>query len=176
MTLQLHLIILGAVVVLLAVAAVLTSLRFRAAWAERKGKKHPEWTYKTWDRSDLPSFWFKWSAVGAASFMALVLVISLVPFNPTYWVLTQHQGIIASISNSFVDGTGDISGSTYTLTLEGDRTPRVVVDSRILGLEVGDRVDLTCSLEWVYGGADINNCYLHGFLDEEAATERVTVP
>jgi hypothetical protein len=98
-----------------------------------------------------------------AGCVLLVTVISLIPFAPKYWVLTEHNGTIATLSNRFVDGTGDITNTTYTLTLDGENTPLVVNDSRVTGLKVGQNVSLTCSLEWVYGGADRANCYLRSF-------------
>jgi len=104
-----------------------------------------------------------WFTFGAGALLLLGTIGALIPFNPTYWVLTQHTGTISTLSNRFVDGSGDLSGGTYTLTLDGDPTPLVVTDSRILGLEVGQKVDMTCSVEWVYGGADINNCYMRSF-------------
>lgn len=104
-----------------------------------------------------------WTTFGVGLTTLLVLTISLIPFSPKYWVLTEHTGELASISNRFVEGTGDVSGQTYTLTFVDDPTPRVITDSRILGLEAGDTVSLTCSLEWVYGGADRSNCYMRSF-------------
>jgi hypothetical protein len=162
-TIQLHLIILTTLAVLFAAAAALGHLRFKKTWAEREGKRNPKWSMLTYDKEDLPSYWVRAFATGLAGFVVGIWLIALIPFNPAYWILTQHEGTVASISNRFVDGTGDISGGTYTLTLDGDPTPRIVTDSRILSLKVGDRVDLTCSLGWVYGGADTNNCYMRSF-------------
>jgi len=122
--------------------------------------------YKIINQRDWNHEWMQFtgwliSVFGGLAFVALV--ICLVPFQPKYWVLTEHNGSIATISNRFVDGTGDITESTYTLTLDGEDTPLVVSDSRITGLKVGQQVSLTCSLGWVYGGADVTNCYLRSF-------------
>ena len=163
MTIQLHIIILALVTVALIAITLIASVRFKRQWALRKGTRHPRYSLLECDPETLPSWWVRLFGRILSTILLAAFVSSLFPFNPAYWVLTQHEGTIASISNRFVEGSGDISGRTYTLTLKGDQTPRVVTDPRILGLEVGDWVDLTCSLEWVYGGADRSNCYMRSF-------------
>lgn len=163
MIFQLHLIVLLAVTAALFAASLVSHRWFRASWAKRAGKRNPNYSYVNNTKDDLPSFWIRGVAVALAAIMALVFIISLLPYSPRYWVLTQKTGTIETLSNRFVEGNGDLSGQTYTLTLKGDPTPHVVTDSRVLGLSTGDFVDLTCSLEWVYGGADTSNCYLRSF-------------
>lgn len=160
---QLHILILGALSLGFVAFAIPARLIYRRAWSLKKGKRNPNWVYLDYSKDDLPSWWISGAATIVGGALALGFVASLIPFAPKYWVLTETRGAIESISNRFVDGSGDISNSTYTLTLEGDPVPRVVTDSRILGLQVGDVVSLTCSLEWVYGGADRSNCYLRSF-------------
>lgn len=163
MTIQLHIIILGIMTLFLTTTVVFASRRFRRSWQQREGTKHPRFTYINWEKEDLPSYWARGVGICLAVVIFAAFVVSLAPFQPRYWVLSEQSGVIASISNRFNDGSGDLSGDTYTVTLEGDSTPRVVTDSRILGLHSGDQVDMTCSLEWVYGGADRSNCYLRSF-------------
>ena len=156
-----------ALVLILTVAvlafAVVANVVFQRSWAEKKGKRNPRWHYLEWEKDELPSWWFRGAASIIGGLFALGLVASLFPFAPQYWFLTSHTGTVATSSNRFVDGTGDLSGGTYTITLAGDPTPLVVTDSRILALQVGDEVSVTCSLQWVYGGADQNNCYMASF-------------
>lgn len=163
MTIQLHIVVLAVLAVAAVLALVFAHLRFTRTWALRQGKRNPRWTSLTYDKDDLPSWWVRGTLLLVSPILVLTLLASLVPFNPAYWVLTQHTGTIATLSNRFVDGTGDLTDQTYTLTLEGENLPLVVDDSRITGLKVGDHVTLTCSLQWVYAGADITNCYLRSF-------------
>lgn len=163
MTLHLHIIILAFTTLGLGVTALIARTWFHKTWAEVEGKRNPKWSMLTYSKDDLPSFYVRAISTVFAMLAAFALIIALVPFNPSYWFLTQEGGTVATISNRFVEGTGDVSGQTYTMTLEGDATPRVITDSRVLGLATGDHVDLTCSLEWVYGGADRSNCYMRSF-------------
>lgn len=157
--LQIHLLVLLIVGPLLTMAGIsMVAAYFKV--------RHDSGRWKLIDQKD-------WSHEGLAmagtitgvigGLVILSLLVAAIPYQPKYWVLTETQGELVSISNRFASGTGDVSGVTYTITLVGDPTPRVVTDSRILGLSVGDEVSLTCSLEWVYGGADKSNCFLRDF-------------
>jgi len=158
-----HLIILPIATLILIVALAIAHYRFKRTWATKKGKRDPKYTALTYDPDCLPSWWVRGVLLIFTPILVVVTLIALVPFAPKYWVLTEHNGTIATLSNRFVGGTGDVTNTTYTLTLDGEDTPLVVDDSRVTGLKVGQDVSLTCSLGWVYGGADRANCYLRSF-------------
>lgn len=159
--LQMHLIILPAVTLILVAALITAHYRFKRTWAARKGKRNPRWSPLDYTKDDLPSWWVRNVLLLFTPFLVIVTAILLFPFQPKYWLLTEHTGTIATLSNRFAAGSGDLK--TYTLTLKGENAPLVVNDSRITGLGIGQHVSLTCSLQWVYGGADITNCYLRSF-------------
>lgn len=159
MTLQLHIIILPIVTLLLLAvggALIFTYYKVRKDSGRWRSIHQEDWSHE----------WLAglgWILSGFGALLLLATAIALIPFNSSYWVLTQHDGAIASMSNRFVEGSGDITSQVFTITLDGESAPLVVDDSRIVGLQVGDDVSLTCALEWVYGGADQQNCYLRSF-------------
>jgi hypothetical protein len=97
-----------------------------------------------------------------AGIAILVTAVLLIPFNPKYWVYEHVDGTVASVSNRFVSGTGDLS-SDYVLRIDGQPGVFNVQDNRIQGVKIGDPVDLTCAVQWVYAGQDQNNCFIRSW-------------
>lgn len=91
-----------------------------------------------------------------AAVAAAALVICLIPFQPHYWFYEEHAGQIESISNRFIDASGDLSAGTYVLSVGG--ASLVVEDPRVLNYAVGDDISLNCLPTWVYGAADRIYC------------------
>lgn len=54
----------------------------------------------------------------------------------------------------------DAVNTTFAISLEGEAGIIVSTDQRLLAYGEGDAVTLTCSYEWVYGGADVKHCIL----------------
>lgn len=98
-----------------------------------------------------------------AGFAILGTLILLIPFSPTYWTYNHVGGTVLSVSNRFVDGTGDLS-SDYVLRIQGQPGVYNVQDNRIQGITIGDPVDLTCTVQWVYAGQDQNNCFIRSWV------------
>jgi hypothetical protein len=118
-----------------------------------------------WDAIEAP-FYSLLSVIfgGLVSVLILVLMaVSFFPYQGKYLVITQHSGTINSISNRFVDASGDVSDGVYVVKLDGDRTPYVVQDARVLSVKTGDKVDLACTLTYVYAGADRTDCYIASY-------------
>lgn len=156
--LQLQFVILPIVtVVLLAVAGLLLWLYFRLR------RDTGRWTLigeKDWTHGGLC---LSGSILGSFGGFALITtLIMMVPFNPTYWTYNHVEGSVASVTNRFVGGTGDLSGD-YVLRLDGESGVFNVQDNRIQGVKIGDHVDLTCTVQWVYAGQDQNNCFIRSW-------------
>jgi hypothetical protein len=97
-----------------------------------------------------------------ATIMTLVSVVLFIPFNAKYLTFNEVVGKVDTATNRFVSGTGDLSGD-YILRISGQPGVYNVQDDRIQGVKVGDRVDLTCTVEWVYAGQDQNNCFIRSW-------------
>jgi hypothetical protein len=95
--------------------------------------------------------------------LLIVTVVILIPFNAKYWTYDHVAGTVASVTNRFVSGTGDLSGGDYVLGIAGQPGVYNVQDDRIQGVNVGGRVDLTCTVQWVYAGQDQNNCFIRSW-------------
>lgn len=101
-------------------------------------------------------------AVGAGIMGAFFLVlwaVSLVPFDAKYHQLYRVTGEVTGVSNVLTEDGGDL---TRTPVLSIDTVDRDITmsDPRAVNLQ-GQTVDLTCSIEWVYQGADRYNCKIY---------------
>lgn len=112
----------------------------------------------------LNSGWsFAGVSVGIGTAMLVIsTLVALIPFNATYWTYNHVDGKVSSVSNRFVDGTGDLSGD-FVLKIAGHEGVYNVQDNRIQGVKIGDHVDLTCTVQWVYAGQDQNNCFIRSW-------------
>lgn len=155
--LQLQFIIVPLVALVLVAAAV-----FAFVMAHRAMSKPSPWVYH--NRSWMDSGWSLAAIFGAvfAGVMVVVVLVMFIPFNAKYLTFNHVEGTIQSVSNRFVDGTGDLS-SDFALRLDGEPGVYSVQDSRIQGVKTGDHVDLTCTVEWVYAGEDKNNCFIRSW-------------
>ena len=117
-------------------------------WHGRKYKEYGMW-------SSLGGALAVASSIGGA-IIAIALVVCLIPFQPHYWFYEEHAGQIESISNRFLDASGDLSAGTYVLSVGGESL--VVEDPRVLNYAVGDDIALNCLPIWVYGAADRIYC------------------
>lgn len=94
-----------------------------------------------------------------ATVVGVLWVVLLVPFDSKYQVLYAVDGTVASVDAPFTEDGGDTLNS-YLVTLEGDDRIYRLTDPRAKRL-TGD-IALTCSIEWVYQGADRINCVIAG--------------
>ena len=101
---------------------------------------------------------FAW---GAATALATVSGLgiglgALAPFNPDVWTIKATEGTVTNVSNTFQEGSGDISVG-YVVQLDTLEDTVVVEDPRILN-ENGNHVSLSCTTEWVPYAQDRLNC------------------
>lgn len=131
--------------------------------AKRAMKKPSRWSYV--EPHWIDSGWGFGSIFSslAAGVLILATIGTLIPFNPTYWTFNHVHGTVTSVSNRFVNGTGDLSAGDYVLRIDGRPDVYNVQDNRIQGVKIGDPVDLTCTVEWVYAGQDQNNCFIRSW-------------
>lgn len=105
------------------------------------------------DFAGLAGFGFGMVAV----FVGIGWFAAAFPFDSKYYPLYSVSGKIETISNGFVDGSGDSTFLSYVVTLEGDDRPYRIDDPRITTLD-GKDVELLCTIGWVYQGADKWSC------------------
>jgi hypothetical protein len=91
--------------------------------------------------------------------MVLALLIALIPFNSKYWFITPESGTVTNIQTQTVLTDEDATQLTpqFVVTLDED-TEVIMNDPRIQNVKVGDELNLNCSWEFVYAGADKQNC------------------
>lgn len=145
--LQLHIVILWAVAIsVLPVGFITWAVAFVTI---RRAKNH--W-YNTVD-----SGWFIVSVLTwvIGGITLICAVCALIPFNAKYWNLYETSGTVQSVSNRFVDASGDLTRG-YLIELDNGQQ-MVLSDSRVLNLE-GKKASFTCSYEWVYQSQDRLNC------------------
>lgn len=156
MNLQLQFIIVPLVALVLAVVAVALLVRY---FKTREIQfQHGSTVFYTKDGLGV-------SAVFVSVFAGIAILVTailLVPFSPKYWVYEHVEGTVASVLNRFVSGTGDLSND-YVLRIDGQPGVFNVQDNRIQGVKIGDPVDLTCTVQWVYAGQDQNNCFIRSW-------------
>lgn len=120
------------------------------------------WAVAHFDYWDFLDSWRGFCAFLAIIFTSIAVIatlISMVPFSAKYWTINYVSGTVASASNQFTDGTGNLVGD-YIITLDGDSTQYLATDSRLTTVRPGDHVDMACTVQWNYGGVDSNNCDL----------------
>lgn len=151
---RIELIILPSVALAAIVAAFLFHWLARR-WVDRK-QPRPFYHDRPSDSGWFLGAIFSWIIAGV---LLPVTLVAAFPLSPHYWFYEQKSGQIESLSNRFVDASGDLS-SSYVITLDGK--PLVVEDQRILTYEVGDSITLNCLPTWVYGAADRYYCNIIG--------------
>lgn len=117
------------------------------------------WQY----RKEIKVYWLDgaWSYLtiifGAlAGVITVIMLFVLVPYQPKYWQVYSVSGHVESVSNTFVQGGGDLSIGDFAVKLDSLANPVVVSNSRILTMK-GDTVRMLCTEEWVpYGTVQIN--------------------
>ena len=97
------------------------------------------------------------STVGA--FSLVFWAVSLVPFDAKYHQLYRVTGEVTGVSNVLTEDGGDLT-RTPVLSLDTVDRDITMSDPRAVNLQ-GQTVDLTCSVEWVYQGADRYNCEIY---------------
>jgi dolichol kinase len=132
--------------------AVLASASIACALIGRRTSRRDRWLGGDWT--------FGATAVGAAAAVTLLaLLIMLIPFDGKYFMINERTGTVATVSNQFVNGTGDSTSQSFIVTLEGNKTPYELTDNRASVLD-GKDVTLVCTTEFVYMGADRENCVI----------------
>ena len=99
-------------------------------------------------------------ATGFATLFLIPVSVALTfPFfTDTYWYHYKVSGHVESVSNSFADGSGDISDSPI-LRLEGSNTLFIAEDYRLVALDDRD-ISMRCTRQWAYLSADTYTCRL----------------
>ena len=101
---------------------------------------------------------FGWFAVVIGAIVAVVSIFLFMPYDIKYHQFYRVSGTIETVSNKFIDGSGELTGRTV-IYLEGDDTPYVTSSSRLTSLQGAD-VDLTCTIAWEPYGLDTIYCGL----------------
>lgn len=111
--------------------------------------------------------WFNgydgWAIVGVvwwvlAGILAVVTVFLWMPFDGKYHHFYRLEGTVTEVTNSFVDGSGEITVRPVFYVDTYDE-PIISNTSRINGLEGADVV-LTCTIAWNPYSLDVTNCDL----------------
>jgi hypothetical protein len=106
-----------------------------------------------------------WESFGAAIFsilggMALfILLISLVPYSPKYWMVYPESGTITTLAARSAASESKLT-SEFALKLDESDTVIISTDPRLLTLQEGDEVALACTWGWRPQGKDQYNCVL----------------
>jgi hypothetical protein len=155
MTLQLQFIILP-----------LVAIAFLAWWPlfikeHRKYKAKPRGLYGSEMWEGWRIFVSCWLGV-LGGILAIAVLICMIPFSPKYWTYNHVEGTVSTSSNRFVYGTGNLSGD-IVIGIAGQPGVYNIQDDRIQAAKIGDHVDLTCTVEWVYAGQDQNNCFIRSW-------------
>lgn len=142
-------------VILPIVTLALLGLGFPLYWRHRKDRDYGMW-------SGWQIFTGFWTGMLGLVFLLITFGV-MIPFNPTYWTYNHVYGTVSSVSNRFINGTGDLSDVDYVVSLKGMPGVYNVQDNRIQGVKIGGTVDLTCTVQWVYQGQDQNNCFIRSW-------------
>ena len=93
--------------------------------------------------------------------LTLITAVALfIPFDGRYHQFFHASGEVISVTNSFIESSGDLS-SVPIVVVDGLSYPVSVDDQRILKMQ-GEVVDLTCAISWVPYGRDRINCFIAG--------------
>lgn len=100
--------------------------------------------------------WF----LGAFTLLAVgIWVVMCIPFDGKYWEIYKRSGEVTSVTNQWAGGSGDSTYRAYLVRLAGDPQSYVLDDPRASQLK-GHEATLTCTVEFVYMGADRWNCVI----------------
>lgn len=103
-----------------------------------------------------------------SSFGVVVMVVgfavALFPYQPKYWQMYEVDSTVESVTNTFLDSSGEVS-SVPIVQLEGVDRPVEVNDPRILNLN-GQGVVFTCTMGWHYQAADTYKCKIREIKSE----------
>lgn len=116
-------------------------------WLARRGWFSGLRDYST-DRTD-----YRAGATIAGLFAAFALVVTtaaIFPFNPAFHQYHRVTGSVEEIDHRLVAAGEAGMAERYVFVIDG--RPYGVDDTRATLVEVGDKVDLWCSLEWQYAG------------------------
>lgn len=91
----------------------------------------------------------------------LVFILYSIPFGH-YMNHYSVEGTVESVTNTFVEGSGEITSSPVVVLEEG--LVLAVSDPRVLTLE-GEDIRFTCSVEWVQNASDRYNCTIAEVLE-----------
>lgn len=91
--------------------------------------------------------------------LTIIGAIVLIPYDHRYWSIYQANGTVLETTNSFVNGSGDLTTGSAIVVVDGVSERLIVRDERLTG-QADVEVTVNCSLEWVPYGADRYNCWL----------------
>jgi len=86
-----------------------------------------------------------------------VSVLILAPFQPKYWFITQHTGVVTDIETRSAGYEDDVL-TTFNVAIDTMEDRILSTDARFLSVHEGDTVTVACTLEWIYGAKDKINC------------------
>lgn len=135
----------------LAVTALLFLIDFAVIRVAKRSRDY-------FPRNSMSGIFFSGIVMGIIT--ALILVVSAVVWfiipsvNKVNYTIT---GEITSVTNSFKDGTGDVTGSGYAFRIDSTTDVLWTTDARIQAM-VGEKVDLVCTREWIARASDYWNC------------------
>lgn len=95
-----------------------------------------------------------------AALCLIITAIVLIPYDAKYYMFYRASGTVESVTNSFEDGSGELS-YTPVARLSGYDENFVLTDSRIMALQ-GRDVDLTCTYSWRPFALDVVVCSVAG--------------
>lgn len=93
-----------------------------------------------------------------AVLLGIALIIGYVPFQGKYHYLYETQGNVVSVSNVFTESGGDLT-RVPVIVLDSVTRPITVKDPRIVEM-VGQNITLSCTIDWVWAGADKLDCWI----------------
>lgn len=103
-----------------------------------------------------------------SSFGVVVMVVgfavAMFPYQPKYWQMYEVDTTVESVTNTFVDSSGDIA-SVPIVQLTGVDRPVEVKDPRVLNLK-GRDVSFACTMHWHYQAADTYQCKIRNISPE----------
>ena len=103
-----------------------------------------------------------------SSFGVVVMVVgfavALFPYQPKYWQMYEVDSTVESVTNTFLDSSGEVS-SVPIVQLTGVDRPVEVKDPRVLNLK-GRDVSFTCTMHWHYQAADTYKCKIREIKSE----------
>jgi hypothetical protein len=114
---------------------------------------------RTMDVYDRENDFFTFVLAALSGGFLVGLIAGLFPFQSEYWVYSDASGTVAEVSNQFTSGSGNNTSESFILNFESDDRVFLLSDPRASVL-TGKTVDLSCTTEWVFRGADRYNCVI----------------